>query len=139
MPRVEEALLGHLNRPIDTVELERDLTLLTGTRWFESIRYEAIETDESVGLRIVAQETQHGPPFLRLSIGLLTEANTLNFNFGGRLTFLSPKKNGHEIRADFTLGLTNRIGIELYKPFVGPLFVAPRADVYQIRDNLYPG
>jgi NTE family protein len=126
-----------LNRPIDPEALERDLTLLTGTRWFESIRYEAVEGEGTVGLRVVAQETQHGPPFLRLAIGLLTEADTLNFSFGGRLTVLSPKKNGHEIRADFELGLANRIGIELYKPFLGRLFIAPRADAYQIRDNLY--
>jgi NTE family protein len=85
----------------------------------------------------VAQETQHGPPFLRLAIGLLTEADTLNFNFGGRLTVLSPKKNGYEIRTDFNLGLTNAIGFEVYKPFLGRLFVAPRADAYQRRDNIY--
>jgi NTE family protein len=137
VPRVEEALQGHLNRLIDPEELERDLTLLTGTRWFESIRYEAVETDNAVGLRIVAQETQHGPPFLRLAVGLSTEADTLNFSFGGRLTLLSPKKKGYEIRTDFTLGLTNAIGFELYKPFLGRLFVAPRADASQIRDNIY--
>lgn len=136
-PLVEEALEGHLNRPIDPDQLEQDLTLLTGTRWFEAIRYEAIETGGKVGLRVVAIETQHGPPFLRLAIGLHTEADTLNFSFGGRLTTLSPKKNGHEIRADFALGLTKGIGIELYKPFLGPIFVAPRADFYQIRDNLF--
>jgi NTE family protein len=136
-PRVEEALAEHLSRPIDTDVLERDLTLLTGTRWFESIRYEAIEAEETVGLRVIAKETQHGPPFLRLAISLHTEADTLNFGFSGRLTTLSPKKNGHEIRADFALGLTNRIGVELYKPFLGPLFLAPRADFEQVRDNLF--
>ncbi len=136
-PRVEEALEGYLNRPIDIDQLERDLTLLTGTRWFEAIRYEAIETGDTMGLRIVAIETQHGPPFLRLAIGLQTEADTLNFSFSGRLTTLSPKKNGHEIRADFALGLTKGIRIELYKPFLGPLFVAQRADFFQVRDNLF--
>jgi NTE family protein len=136
-PRVEEALLKHLNRPIDTKQLERDLTLLTGTRWFESIRYEAIDAEGQVGLRVVAMETQHGPPFLRLAIGLHSEADTLNFNFSGRLTILNPKKNGHEIRADFALGLTSGIGVELYKPFLGPVFVAPRAEYLQVRDNLF--
>ncbi len=48
-----------------------------------------------------------------------------------------PRVRSKEIRTNFTLGLTNGIGVELYRPFLGSLFVAPRADILQIRDNFF--
>ena len=139
-PRIERVLQHHLYKPIDTASLEIDLTVITGWGLIESLRYEAVDTDGKHGLRIVGKEKSYGPPFVYFALGLENEPNQIDFNFGARLVALEVGgKKGSEIRATVGLGSTLGIGAEFYRPFLGPLFVAPRAGYKRSTDNLFEG
>jgi NTE family protein len=123
---IERALSRHLNRPLDTDELEPDLTRIVGAGRFASLGYEVIPEGRLV---VRAREKSHGPPFLRmgLDVDAATDGN-LDISIAARLTAMDFGSAGAEWRTDLRLGTRHAAATEYYRP-LGPagLFFAARA------------
>ena len=130
-----ERLEPHLDDALDFDQLNDDLTWVTGSDHFDSVRYEA--TDDQ-GLLIVAREKSNGPPFMRFGLDLNNEALDLAVGFRARLIALDVGKPGAEVRADLAVGRTVGAGIEYYWPFAGTrMFFAPRALAFRETRNIF--
>jgi NTE family protein len=132
---ISRALDEHIGRPLDVGQLNTDLTALTGTGRIESLVYEAEKEGDTYGLRIMVKEKDHGPPFMNFSIDINNEADTINFNFGTRITAYDFYGENAELRFDVAVGEAIGLGVEYYRPLgESSWFVAPRA-FYRRRSN----
>jgi NTE family protein len=121
----------HLNRPLDTSRLDKDLLAVTGDGRYESAEY---RIDNSLGpteLVVSVKRPRNGPPFLFAALDL---ENTRTSNVGaairGRLLAFDVLGTGSEARVDLGTGNTLEASGELFRPLGwAGLFIAPRAYV----------
>jgi NTE family protein len=125
---------GH---PIATVALERDLTLLTGSTLYDSLRYELAYRDGLPVLVIVVIEKSYGPPFMDFALNLSSDgarAEDLDINASLRFTAFNITTPGSEFRLDLGIGTEVHLNTELYQPlghsnwFVAPLLYLSQDD-----------
>lgn len=131
-PRRRSALIasvtGNPEQPANIQHIEDELNKLNGMGRYDAATYGFIKRGESEGIRVMAHEKEHGPPFLRL--GLLLDASRqegFRFGIGGRLYFLDFGGPASEWRTDLSIGVLNRASTEYYYRLKGgKWFVAPR-------------
>jgi NTE family protein len=125
---------------LDTDRLEEDLTAVTGTGRFESLSYEAEKDGDAYGLCVQVKEKSHGPPFINFSAVIDNESDTINFNFGSRITAYDFYGENAELRLDVAVGAALGLGVEYYRPLgESRWFVAPRAVYRRRSDNFFKG
>ncbi len=132
----------YLDKPIESSEIEADLTELTGTRRFDSLGYEATKENGKNGLLVrVYDSKERTERTTNLELGLdvnNVESDTTNFNGRGRLTIFDVGVYGADWRTDFSIGSKTLIATEYFRP-VGEsgFFVAPRGSYLNRKVSLY--
>ena len=126
---IEEAIEPLRGQPLDTVAVGLALDRLTGTDRYETIRYGLVEENGQTGLQIELTQKGWGPPFLELGFELNNLTTTaFAADLAGRATFDGFLGGGSEFRLDFSLGTTQMIAAENFRPLWGtPFFLSPRA------------
>jgi NTE family protein len=139
---IEQKLSGNLGKPVDSANLDRQLTYLAGVGRYSRVGYGMIEKNGQQGLLIVADEKEYGPPIIRpLLVIDGAQYNNVQFLIGARITFLDVGGFGSEWRNDVTLGSEHSVRSEFYRPLGKSLhwFVAPRAYGQNVQTNFYKG
>ena len=137
---IEQKLSNTLGKPVDTGDLENQLTSLWGLGRYSRLGYRMLEQDQRQGLLIDADEKEYGPPIVRPLVFIDgSEYNNVQFIVGARVTFLDMGSFGSEWRNDVMLGSEYGISSEFYRPFGQGLrwFVAPRAFATNTQENFY--
>jgi NTE family protein len=100
--------LGNLNRRLEQVYGRGD---------FERMDYRMIDRPGSRVVEVEGVEKAWGPNYLKLGLGLASDAEQTRFNIGGmhRRTWLNDR--GAEWRNYASLGFRNALGTEWYQPF----------------------
>ena len=127
---VKHKLSKNVGKPVNADKLERQLDYLAGVGRFSSLGYRMTERDGEQGLLIEADEKEYGPPIIRPLVVIDgSEANSVQFLIGARITFLDVGGFGTEWRNDITLGSARGLRSEFYRPLGARLrwFVAPQA------------
>jgi NTE family protein len=117
------------DKPLDTTELEKQLTLITGYGRYRTANYGFIQQNGADGLQVTVREKTYGPPFLNTGVNLEgSDTANIRFGIGARLTFMDFGCPSCEWRSDATVGLTNLISSEYYWRMKGSRwFLAPHA------------
>jgi NTE family protein len=136
---IRRQLRRHVGHPIDTVALDRDLTLLTGSARYDTVTYRLGRMDGRHGLIVTAREKTYAPPYLQLALDIRNaESSTVSAALRGRLTFFDVLTSGSETRLDLGLGQTIHAGAEWVLALGSRgLFVAPRASYTRHYENLF--
>jgi NTE family protein len=139
---IKHQLSGVLDKPVDTADLDRQLTYLSGIGRYSRLGYRMIEKDDRQGLLIVADEKEYAPPIVRPLVFIDgSEYNRVQFMIGARITFLDLGSFGSEWRNDVILGSEHGIKSEFYRPFGTSLrwFIAPQAFANDAQTNFFKG
>ncbi|MCB1024677.1 MAG: patatin-like phospholipase family protein, partial [Acidobacteria bacterium] len=120
------------NKKLDKTRVEKDLTILTGTRRFDSLGYELAKKDGKNGLRIRVYDTkERSERKAVLEVGVdvnNADSDNTNFNGRGRFTVFDFGGFGSEWRNDFSIGSKTLFRSEYYRPIgESGFFVAPNA------------
>ncbi|MGB7624383.1 MAG: patatin-like phospholipase family protein [Terriglobia bacterium] len=137
---IQKELSGYVGRPIDTARLGRDLTRLTGVGRFNRLSYTIIDRGNTPGLLILADEKDYAPPLFKPGFVVNgSDPKSIQFSFGGRLTFQDVAGYRSELRSDLSIGSVYAIGSEYYHPLTSSSrwFVAPRAGASSSSFNIY--
>jgi NTE family protein len=141
-PRSVQALMDNQDgKPVDPTRLDQDLGRLYATDDFQQIRARIVDlSDGQTALVVQPIEKEWGPNYVNLDLDLSTDLQG-NSRFSARAATRSTWLNraGLEWRNGFSLGAINEWSSELYQPldFSRDLFIAPRLDFRQERNDLY--
>jgi NTE family protein len=141
-PRSVQALMdGREGQPISQSTLEQDLTRLYATDDFQQIRTRVVsEADGTTAVVVQPIEKEWGPNYVNVDLDLATDLQG-NSRFSTRVATRSTwlDRRGLEWRNTFSLGAINQWASELYQPldFSRNVFIAPRLELHQERDDLY--
>jgi NTE family protein len=135
--RVNPAFLGTLvdtqaSQPIDQATLDRDLLRLYGTRDFEHVNYQLIESPSRRILNIRGVEKRWGPNYLRFGLGLSSDfTGNSFFDLQGQYRRTWINSYGAEWLTNVVLGRNLGLYSEFYQPLepTQRYFVAPYADL----------
>lgn len=133
---IEEKLVTkYIGSPLDEtqrIELEKDLSQLTGTGRFDALNYELTDRDGQVGLLIRTNQNQqksNGPT--RLDVGFdvnSVETDDASISIAARMTVFDVGRYGAEWRNDLRLGSSTLLASEYFRPIgTSGIFVAPKA------------
>jgi NTE family protein len=139
---IEHKLSDNLGKPVDSDNLDRQLTYLKGGGRYSRVGYRMIEKNGQQGLLVVADEKEYGPPIIRPLLFIDgSDYNRWQFQFGARITFLDVGGFGSEWRTDVTLGSEHGVRSEFYRPLGEHLrwFIAPQAFAQNAQENFYKG
>ncbi|MBC7809030.1 MAG: patatin-like phospholipase family protein [Akkermansiaceae bacterium] len=130
--RIVRQLRPILFRPFPSESADERFTLLTGGGRYNAVLYEGVRNIQGVlGVRIRAQETEFGPPFLRAGLEINgSDPRSVQVNLAARYIGLDAGFPGAETRLDVRLGSNVQVVGEYLLPIGGsesPFFVAPRA------------
>jgi NTE family protein len=137
---ITRQLDGAKGRALDEDELERKLTLLSGTGRFSGLGYQVTPVDGNYGLQINASEKQYGPPTINPIIIIDgSQYNNVRFTAGGRLTLMDIGKAGSELRTDVLAGSTYRLASEYFRPWGSSIhwFMLPHAGAESSSVDIY--
>lgn len=144
--RAIERKLGdkYENKPLDEKTLANNLTELTGTERFDNIGYGTTRRGEQTGLVVrVYDPPERTARTTVFEAGVDVnniEADDVNFNAVGRLTFFDVGGDGSEWRTDFSLGSRTLLATEFYRPFRrSRFFLAPNAFYEDRKVSIYAG
>lgn len=130
--RIETRLTPFVGEPLDILAWNDELTAITGTERYESLRYEETELDGASGLLVPTKQKSYAPPLLRFNVGISNETQDVDFNFGTRFVALDVGKTGAEARVQGDIGVILGAAAEYYYPFIGrTVFVAPRVFAFR--------
>jgi NTE family protein len=132
-PRKKEAIIqtlsAHPNEDINQQVLETEMWKITGLGRFSTATYTFAKKDGKDGLRVLVQEKENGPPFLRIALLLDASPYTgFQFGIGGRITFMDFGGPASEWRTDLSIGVYNVARTSYYyrikggKWFISPSF-----------------
>jgi NTE family protein len=126
-----ESILSQLrpfaNRLIIPDVLEKTLTEIMGSGFYESIRYEFQMQEAQPVLVVTVKEKPHGPPFINIALQGSTADDRFDFDFRTRTTAFNIWGENSELRLDLALGLTPEVAVELYRPLANSKwFIAPQ-------------
>ncbi|MBC8135817.1 MAG: patatin-like phospholipase family protein [Fibrella sp.] len=130
--RIVRQLRPVLFRPFPSESADERFTLLTGGGRYNAVLYEGVRNIQGVlGVRVRAQETEFGPPFLRAGLEINgADPRSVQVNVAARYIGLDAGVSGAETRLDVRLGSNVQVVGEYLLPFGGsesPFFIAPRA------------
>lgn len=126
---MEKSLSNNVGQPINTPELQTDITKIVGAGRFSSLSYRMTEKGTQPGLLITATEKSYAPPLVRPLIVINgAQYNNVLFSAGARITFLDFGSYGAELRNDVIIGSIYQVSSEYYRPLkpASKWFVAPR-------------
>jgi NTE family protein len=125
---IEEVIAPLRGVPLGTGAVTAALDRLAGTDRYETIRYRLAERDGQIGLQIELVRKSWGPPFLELGFELSNlSTTTFAADLAGRATFDGFLGGGSEFRLDFSIGTTQLLAAENFRPLFGTsFFIAPR-------------
>ncbi|MET0069513.1 MAG: patatin-like phospholipase family protein [Candidatus Thiodiazotropha sp.] len=141
---IAERLTGQKENLLDVDQLESDIADIYGLDTFETVTYDLTDKNGETTLAVSAREKSWGPNYLRFGINLEDDfEGDSNYNFGARLTRTEINEKGGEFRADFQIGESPRLFVELYQPldyasrwFINPQFIYQRENSTQFQDGL---
>ncbi|MGA3210864.1 MAG: patatin-like phospholipase family protein, partial [Terriglobales bacterium] len=139
---IERELGANVGKPVDTDELDRQLTLVVGDGRYSRLGFGMVDKDGQEGLQIQADEKQYGPPFIRPLLLINGSAyNNPQFNIGARITFLDVGGFGSEWRSDVAIGYQYLAQTEYYHPLKKSphWFMAPRLFAVNTQADYYRG
>ncbi len=131
-----------IGQPIDLVQLEKDISFLYATGYFQNLNYHLNSSPndhhtEDKNLVITAIEPSWGPNFFRAKFNLASNLSDQSlFNLGVRHTYKPANANGAEWRNEFQIGETTLLSSEFYQPIdnVQTYYVKP---FIKIENNSY--
>lgn len=138
--QIDTSLQPLVNKPIDTKQLDKDLTLLTGMGRIASTSYSITRIGEQPGLLVNVTEKTNAPPVLQLGFSIDgSEPDNVTYTVGGRLTVLDIGGFGSEWRTDFAIGNTYGLSSEFYKRLTqtSKWFVAPQIHLSDSGEWIY--
>lgn len=137
---IAKNLADNIGKPVDTKELNRQLTDVTGLGRFSRAGYQLVRRGDQEGLLIHADEKDYGPPLLD-PIFLIdgSDYNNVQFSVGARITLLDVGGFGSEWRNDIIAGSQYVLNSEYYHPlsWKSHLFIAPRGFANSLPFNIY--
>ncbi|MEW8298095.1 MAG: patatin-like phospholipase family protein [Candidatus Thiodiazotropha sp.] len=141
---IAERLTGQRENLLDVDQLESDIADIYGLDTFETVSYDITDKSGETTLAVSAGEKSWGPNYLRFGINLEDDfEGESNYNFAARLTRTEINEKGGEFRADFQIGETPRLFVELYQPldyasrwFINPQFIYQRENSTLFQDGL---
>ncbi|MGY8527465.1 patatin-like phospholipase family protein [Paracidovorax citrulli] len=128
--------------PLDSQQLDADISRLFGTGDFEHVNYRILEEPNRRILAVDAIEKSWGPDYLRFGLGLTTDFRGeayFNLLASHRRTWINDL--GAEWRNDLQAGQTSSITSEFYQPLDRGqrFFIAPRVELERRPVYLYSG
>jgi len=140
--KLAKQLSTFVNKPLNSGELDSDLTRITGIGRFSSIDYRLAQRDGADGLLIVVHPKDYAPPLVNPLVLIDgTDYANVRFSVGARITALDLGQYGSELRTDFIAGANYGLASEYFYPLrpLSHFFVAPRAFVSTDPLELYSG
>lgn len=137
---MQKSLAENAGHPINTTELQTDITRIVGAGRFSSLSYRMTEKGDQPGLLITAIEKSYAPPLVRpLIIVNGAQFNNVLFSAGARITFIDFGSYGAELRNDIIVGSIYQFSSEYYRPFTPQTkwFVAPKVLFNSNTFNVY--
>jgi NTE family protein len=137
---IEKRLSVDVGKPVDTARLDQQMMTLSGQGRFANVGYSMVEKQGNQGLQIQTEQKPYAPPVVRPLILIDgSDYNNVLFSMGARITFLDFGSYRSELRNDVIVGSQYLADSEYYHPFTptSNWFVAPRAGVNSIQENLY--
>ena len=137
---IQQQMATFMNEPIDASRMQDKLTQQVGIGRFNSLSYSLIDRNDKPGLLISAEEKDYAPPWLKPGFTIDgSDPDNVQFTLGARLIFLDVGGYRSELRTDFSVGSTYRIGAEYYHPFTttSHWFVSPQIEASRSPLNLY--
>jgi len=138
--QIDTSLQPLVNKPIDTKQLDKDLTLLTGMGRIASTSYSITNIGDQPGLLVNVTERTNAPPVLQLGFSIDgNEPGNVTYTVGGRLTVLDVGGFGSEWRTDFAIGNTYGVSSEYYKRLsqTSKWFFAPQIHLSDAGEWIY--
>jgi NTE family protein len=139
-----EVMLGMMNtkpgQPVDMHVFTDDIERLNSRGDFNGIDAIAVTDDRGTGLRVKFIEKPWGPNFFKMGLNLSSDfQGNAYYNLLARYTRTWINSLGGELRADASLGRTQRIYGELYQPlnYSGTLFVRPYTGTQRTNQPFY--
>jgi NTE family protein len=105
-----------VGQPVATDALEKVLTEIMGSGFYESLRYEFTENDGRTELLVTVTEKAQGPPFIQFALQGNTGGDRTEVNLRSRTTIFNVWGDASELRLDLTAGTTALVMAELYRP-----------------------
>jgi NTE family protein len=143
--RQAQALAQQLRRfvdvPLNTLDLDRELTAITGLGRYDSFFYGATRRGNQTGLLIQPNPGPIGPSLLRFGLQINgADTNNVLTDLAARLTVLDAGSPGAEIRTDLRAGSDRDLAVEYYRPVAnGGPFLAPQIFLRNDSFGLYSG
>jgi NTE family protein len=113
---IQSLLQPFVGQPVATDALEKVLTEIMGSGFYESIRYEFTALDGRTALLVTVTEKAQGPPFIQFGLQGNTGGDRTEVNLRSRVTVFNVWGDASELRLDLTVGTTASVGAELYRP-----------------------
>jgi NTE family protein len=132
---IRERLTIQEGKPLDTVQLEKDIGNIYGLELFENVGYSVVEEEGRTGVVVTAREKSWGPDYLQFGLALSGDARGDNsYNIG--LSYLKTGINplGGELRFAAQVGSEPLLGVDWYQPldYTSRYFIEPKAK-YHVR------
>jgi NTE family protein len=137
---IQYQLSDDVGKPLDTPQINKQLTHILGDGRFAKIGYQMVEKNGEQGLKVVAVDKDWSPPEVRPLIVIDgSEYDNVQFALGARITFRDLGKFGSEWRNDVVLGSEHGLRSEFYLPFGSDLkwFIAPEGFGFNTQQNYY--
>ncbi|MDR3710309.1 MAG: patatin-like phospholipase family protein [Capsulimonadaceae bacterium] len=126
-------------KPLDTAQLERRLTTITGEGRYLSASYERAEENGQQGLLVRVLPRPYTSAIVNVAPKIDgSESNHILTTLGTRVTNMGA--GGDETRTDVEVGSRTGVSSEYYRPMAGTrLFIAPSVTAHGDDQNLYAG
>jgi NTE family protein len=137
---IEHYLSRFTGHPLDKDQIENALNALTGDGRYDAAGYRMTERNGVAGLAVEVREKTHAPPTVQPSLDVNgSQSGETNFTTGARLTFMDIAGYRSEWRTDVSIGNTNGVSSELYRPFhpTSRWFFAPHASASTSSFDMY--
>lgn len=131
---IRERLHIQEGKPLDTVQIEKDIAGIYGLELFENVGYSVVEEDGKTGVVVSARERSWGPDYLQFGLALTGDARGDNsYNIG--LSYLKTAINslGGELRFALQVGSEPLLGVDWYQPldYTSRWFIEPKVKYHK--------
>jgi NTE family protein len=138
---VSSRLHAEVGKPLDFVELKKDIDQIYGLGIFERVDSALVREGDETGLLVKTVRKSWGPNYLNFGLELESDLDGgSNFNFRTRLTVTEINRWGAEWRSDVQVGERPFFITEFYQPLGGAFsgyFIAPRLEFEEFTAFLF--
>jgi len=104
-------------QPLDTTQLDTEISLIYGLDVFETVRYEVVEEDGKTGVVLHAKEKAWGPNYLQFGLELASNFEGVSsYNLGVLYTKTAINDRNGELRLGFQIGQDTSLAAGWYQP-----------------------